>query len=213
MPFIDVLRSRSSSKPRLWKSMKFIDLHVIRCSVVSMRSEIDHRQLSTVLEGYDQVRLTERHQAVSTGNLKSYMWFISPSQQFLFPLNSKNEEKLVTMFKQLTGSSSSKFHCTIPIMMGRELTVPVSNKGVCWFTFADLCERDKGAADYVSVSQHYHTVILQNVPKLNSARKNHAKRFITLIDELYEHKTRLICSCEVGSSKILPRFFSFSEGF
>ena len=104
------------------------------------------------------------------------------------------------MFKHLTGSSLPTFHSEIPVMMGRRLIVPVSNKGVCWFTFADLCEREKGAADYASVSKHFHTVILQNVPKLTSARHDRAKRFITLIDELYEHKTRLICSSEVGQA-------------
>ena len=114
------------------------------------------------------------------------------------------------MFKELTQSSLPTFHSAVPVMMGRELLVPVSCKGVCWFTFADLCEKEKGAADYASLSEHFHTVILQNIPKLDSARHDRAKRFITLIDELYEHKTRLICSSEVGNSFSLSLSLSLS---
>jgi predicted ATPase len=50
------------------------------------------------------------------------------------------------------------------------------------------------AAEYIAIGQHYHTVILSSIPKMNQNHRNEARRFITLIDELYNHKVKLICS-------------------
>ena len=53
-----------------------------------------------------------------------------------------------------------------------------------------------GAAEYIKISETFHTVFLSGIPMLSVERKNEARRFITLIDELYEHKVKLICTAE-----------------
>jgi cell division protein ZapE len=62
------------------------------------------------------------------------------------------------------------------------------------FRFAELCERPLGAADYIAIATHFHTLILAEIPQMSRAERNEARRFMTLIDALYEHKVNLICS-------------------
>jgi cell division protein ZapE len=68
---------------------------------------------------------------------------------------------------------------------------------VARFAFAELCARPLGAADYLALATHFHTLIVSGIPRLGPERHNEAVRFTTLIDELYEHKVNLICSAEV----------------
>ena len=68
---------------------------------------------------------------------------------------------------------------------GRTLHVPKSLKGVAVFSFKKLCGAARGAADYLTIAQSYHTVILVGIPKLRPENRNEAARFVTLIDALY----------------------------
>ncbi len=65
-----------------------------------------------------------------------------------------------------------------------------------WLDFAALCEQPLGAADYLALTERYHTVILEGVPRLTPDRRNEARRLITLIDALYERRIKLIASAE-----------------
>ena len=79
---------------------------------------------------------------------------------------------------------------------GRLLHVPKSLKGVAVFSFKRLCGEARGAADYLAIARHYHTVILVGIPQLDADQRNEAARFVTLIDALYEHKVKLIASAD-----------------
>jgi cell division protein ZapE len=79
---------------------------------------------------------------------------------------------------------------------GRTLHVPKSLKGVAVFSFKRLCGEARGAADYLSVARHFHTVFIVGIPKLSPANRNEAARFVTLVDALYEHKVKLIAAAD-----------------
>lgn len=80
-------------------------------------------------------------------------------------------------------------------MMGRWLDVHGSKEaGVCRATFDELCNTEKGAADYKALSECFHTLVLSDIPTLSLSEHDQMRRFILLVDELYEHHTRLICS-------------------
>lgn len=85
---------------------------------------------------------------------------------------------------------------------GRALDVPEAAHGVARFGFHDLCAKALGAADYLKIAETYHTVILQDVPKMGAEKRNEAKRFVTLIDALYEAKTKLILSAEAPATSL-----------
>jgi len=79
-------------------------------------------------------------------------------------------------------------------LKGRSLHVPRAAMGVARFSFHELCERPLAAADYLRLAHEYHTVILDHVPVMNYDTRNAAKRFIILVDALYDNNVKLIAS-------------------
>jgi cell division protein ZapE len=77
---------------------------------------------------------------------------------------------------------------------GRVLRLPRAAAGVARASFEDLCARPLGAVDYLALARNFHTLVLDDVPRLDFSRRNETKRFITLIDILYEHHVKLIAS-------------------
>ena len=82
--------------------------------------------------------------------------------------------------------------------------MPLSARGVARFTFADLCDNPLGAADYLALAKKYNTLILSDIPYLKPSRRNEARRFVSLMDSLYEHNVNLVCSAEVSPDEIFP---------
>jgi cell division protein ZapE len=79
---------------------------------------------------------------------------------------------------------------------GRWLEIPRAAAGVARGRFADFCEKPLGAIDFLALARNFHTLVLEDIPKLDFSRRNEAKRFINLIDILYEHRVKLIASAE-----------------
>jgi cell division protein ZapE len=88
---------------------------------------------------------------------------------------------------------------------GRMLDVPKSLKGVAVFSFKRLCGEARGAADYLAIARHYHTVILVGIPRMGADQRNEAARFVTLIDALYEHKVKLIASADAEPADLYEK--------
>lgn len=85
---------------------------------------------------------------------------------------------------------------------GRSLHVPKSLKGVAVFSFARLCRQPLGAADYLAIARHYHTVFIVGIPIMGPENRNEAIRFILLIDALYEQKVKLIAAADAQPSDL-----------
>ena len=67
---------------------------------------------------------------------------------------------------------------------------------------ADLCEKPLGPADFLEIARRYHTLVMPGIPRMGPSNRNEAKRFVTLIDALYEHKVNLICSAETSAQEL-----------
>lgn len=80
------------------------------------------------------------------------------------------------------------------VVKGRDVVIPSYFDGAGRFTFAELCETPLGAVDYLAIAKKVDVLLLDDIPKMSKEKGNEAKRFILLIDTLYEAKVRLICS-------------------
>jgi len=77
---------------------------------------------------------------------------------------------------------------------GRRIPVPLAAGDCARFSFADLCQRPLGAADYLAILSHYRTIFVEHIPHLGPERRNETKRFIMLVDTIYDHGARLFAS-------------------
>jgi cell division protein ZapE len=87
---------------------------------------------------------------------------------------------------------------------GRTLRAPKSLKGVGVFSFRKLCGEARGAADYLAIARHFHTVVLVGVPQLGPEKRNEAARFVALIDALYEYKVKLLIGADALPQDLYP---------
>ncbi len=108
------------------------------------------------------------------------------------PADAAADAMLDDAWRRLTGG-----HNGAPAELavrGRSVHVPRAVMGVARFSFHDLCEEPLAAADYLRIAHEYHTVILDHVPAMTYDNRNAAKRFIILVDTLYDHNVKLIAS-------------------
>jgi cell division protein ZapE len=111
---------------------------------------------------------------------------------YVTPLGPDADRALDAAWRRLTATERGA-----PAMLrvlGRDLTVPQAAKGIARFSFAELCEAPLAAADYAKIARDFHTVMIDRIPVLDATRRNEAKRFINLIDILYDHRVKLLAS-------------------
>ena len=121
---------------------------------------------------------------------------------FHHPAGLAATQELDTAFRELTGGAVGE-PATLTIL-GRTLEVPCAAAGVARFTFEELCVRPLGTPDYLAIATHFHTVIVDDIARLDPERRNEAQRLVTLIDALYEHRCNLIASAETAPDEIYP---------
>ncbi|MGN8154439.1 cell division protein ZapE [Agrobacterium sp. 22094] len=88
-------------------------------------------------------------------------------------------------------------------MKGRSVLVPRAAGRVARFTFRDLCEKPLGASDFLAIADRFDTVFIDHIPLLSADRRNETKRFIILIDALYDHTVRLFASAAAMPEDLL----------
>ena len=108
------------------------------------------------------------------------------------PADRRAERALDTAFSELTGGARGR--PTRLTVMGRTLQVPLAAEGVARFDFQALCGQPLGAGDYLALATHFHALILDGIPRLAPDNSDEARRFIVLIDTLYDHRVKLLAS-------------------
>jgi cell division protein ZapE len=95
------------------------------------------------------------------------------------------------LFQTLTGGNVEPLTLRVK---GREVAIPAFRNGVGRAAFWELCGRPLGPADFLAVAEACRVLLLDGIPRLGSENYNEAKRFVTLVDTLYEARTRLVAS-------------------
>ncbi|MCZ8150279.1 MAG: cell division protein ZapE [Roseomonas sp.] len=119
------------------------------------------------------------------------------------PLGGRADAAMDQAFRELTGQDHGT--PTRLTLLGRAIEVPQAADGVARCDFEDLCGKPLGPADYLAVATHFHTLLLDGIPRLGTENFDRAKRFITLVDALYEHRVKLVASAAASPDNIYER--------
>jgi len=119
---------------------------------------------------------------------------LSGAPVYVVPHDEAAQAALQKIFESIGGASQGKVE-TLKFL-GRELNVREAAGGVARFTFSELCEKPLAAADYLAIAERYHTVIIENIPVMQIQHRNEAKRFINLIDTLYDQRVKVVASAQ-----------------
>ncbi len=119
------------------------------------------------------------------------------------PPDGRAERALDAAFAELTGDAPAA--PTTLTLLGRAVAVPQAARGVARFSFDEICGRPLGPADYLAVATHFHAIVLDGIPRLGPENFDKARRFITLVDTLYEHRVKLVASAEDVPDRLYER--------
>ena len=93
-----------------------------------------------------------------------------------------------------------------PLMvLGRPIATVRRTPGIAWFEFRELCDGPRGAADYIEIARCFHTVLLSEVPVIAARDRDRARRFISLVDELYDRQVNLVVSAAAPPAGLYPQ--------
>ena len=116
---------------------------------------------------------------------------LAGSRVYFTPLNGETRASIRELWQSLTGDRGDRHEI---VVNKRAVEIPVFHNGVARAGFHDFCGRHLGPADFLALAQAVRLLVLENIPQLGRSNFNEAKRFVTLIDALYEARVPLICS-------------------
>ena len=119
-------------------------------------------------------------------------WYVPP--------DAKANAALDDAWQRLAGGTEG-VPCELTVK-GHVVKVPKAAMGVARFSFEDLCAQPLAASDYLKIAHEFHTLIVDDIPVMDFARRNEAKRFIILIDTLYDHAVKLLASAEAPPEQL-----------
>ena len=128
---------------------------------------------------------------------------IAGIQVYLTPLGPDADAAMDAAWRRLTDCAHGK-PCSL-IVLGRKLPVPQAARGVARFGFRDLCAQPLAAADFLTIAQEFHTILLDHIPLLSPENRNEARRFVLLIDTLYDEGVKLVCSAQAAPDALYPK--------
>lgn len=119
---------------------------------------------------------------------------LTRSPVYRAPLDAQADDWLAQRWGELSGNAEARAG-TIEIE-ARKIPVRSRGKSIAWFDFAALCEGPRGPSDYIEIAREFTTVLLGGIPHFNRMNEDAARRFVNLIDELYDRHVNLVCTAQ-----------------
>ena len=116
---------------------------------------------------------------------------LTGTRTYFTPIDAAARAEMNRIWQELTGGRAQP---ELLRVHGRDVEIPAFHNGAARARFHELCGRPLGPADYLALADAVRVLLIDGIPQLGSENFNEAKRFVTLIDALYEAKVRLICS-------------------
>jgi cell division protein ZapE len=145
----------------------------------------------------------ERLDVVSLDSPTDYrLGRIKAHETFLTPISAETDRHLQDLWERLTDTARG---APMEIeVLGRRLHVPQAAHGCARFGFAELCEKPLGPPDYLALAENFRILFLEHIPALGPERRNEARRFVLLIDTLYDGRVRLVATSAQAPDHIYP---------
>lgn len=155
----------------------FIPILKKNCDVVHIQSGIDYRRLD----------------------------FEAIGEAYLDSTLPETKTKMELVFKKLCDNEIAAGKTLEPrtlVVFGRDIVVDRACGNVAFCTFDELCMKPRGAGCYIGLTKEFHTIVIEHVPSFRSTRKVEMRRFITMIDNFYDNKTRVVISAERPAAEL-----------
>lgn len=124
----------------------------------------------------------------------------SRHSNYYYPLDQHEQAFIKRRSQELVGSNAMQPR--VLEVFGRQVCLSKTCGKLAMFSFEELCVRALSVADYLAIARNYPYIVLTGIPKMTAEKRNEAKRFVLLIDVLYEHRAVLICSAEVPAQEL-----------
>jgi cell division protein ZapE len=124
---------------------------------------------------------------------------LEQSEIFHHPLDDAADRVMSRAFDRMAAECEMNHDLEIN---GRNFHAKRRGDGMIWFEFGELCEKPRGAVDYIEIARAFNTVFVSGVPQLTAAASNATRRFITMVDEFYDRNVKLLMSAAVPLSDL-----------
>lgn len=159
------------------------------------------------------IAILERHADVATldSDTDYRLEKLNRLPVYMSPLGEDTDRRMDEAWHAVTRGRAPT---TVEIpLKGRHVTVPRAAGSCARFSFADLCDAPLGTRDYLAIAERFDTIFIDHVPVLDQTRRNPAKRFILLVDTLYDTKKRVVVSAENTADKLYAGRAGTTEAF
>ncbi|MFL5295584.1 MAG: cell division protein ZapE [Phenylobacterium sp.] len=147
--------------------------------------------------------LKERLEVVCVGGAHDYrLDRLRAAGTWFSPVDPDNRRSFEALWRDMLGPEEES-GATVEVL-GRKIHLPHASGGLVRASFASLCSVALGPNDYVALAERFHTLFLEDAPKLTPNRREEARRFVILIDALYEAHARLIVLAEAQPAQLYP---------
>lgn len=207
--FLDILRSRCDTLEmegdKDWRREEYTGEEI---SIDGHLDDLDP-DYTSIIKRHKEVRECKAKHQIHSDGTPTYFYVHSSGEASLPGEECPAWTRIVDIVLSEVGSTVEQWQTGHLYVYGRKLHVPRQRAGITMWDFSELCGSNLGPADYISLAASYHTLILDRVPALSSDLKNEARRFITLLDALYEARCRLLIRADVNIDDL---FFPETRG-
>jgi cell division protein ZapE len=116
---------------------------------------------------------------------------LTRSPVYRAPLDAESEAWLAGRWQELAGAAAQRDEIQID---GRSIAMRGRSKDLAWFDFAELCEGPRAASDYIALATEFQTLLVGGIPTFDRMNEDAARRFVNLIDEVYDRHVKLVCT-------------------
>jgi len=147
------------------------------------------------------IELIKQHTRVLNigGETDFRLRILEQSEIFHHPLDESADRVMTAAFERMAADCELNHNLDIN---GRNFHARRRGDGIIWFDFDELCEKPRGAVDYIEIARAFNTVLVSNAPQLGEEDANAARRFITMVDEFYDRNVKLLMSAEVPVNEL-----------